>query len=281
MVGRERDQAIFMDREVRVLIVEDDSLVCEMIEGLLEDIKYTVVGKATDGRRALELAQALRPDVVLMDIEMPHMNGLEATRHIYECCPTPVVILTAYENSELLAQASAAGVGAYLVKPPNKRQVERALVIAMARFNDLMTLRQLNEELQTRNQELQTALAQVKTLSGLLPICSSCKKIRNDQGYWQQVEIYIAEHSEAEFSHGLCSDCMLKLYPDTYEKSLQRKQDIINVLTRRGQADLKTIAAGVGLPESNTLNRLENMITEGQVRRLKENDQTLYELKNS
>ena len=62
--------------------------------------------------------------------------------------------------------------------------------------------------------ELQEAVAKVKTLSGFLPICMSCKKIRNDKGYWEQVEVYIRDHSEAEFSHGICPDCMKKLYPD-------------------------------------------------------------------
>jgi two-component system, response regulator PdtaR len=267
-----------MNKDLRVLIAEDDSLVSEMIEGLLEDIDYTVAGKATDGQQAIELVQSLRPDVVLMDIEMPHINGLEATRRILACCPTPVVILTAYETQELITQASEVGVGAYLVKPPNKRQVERALTIAIARFKDLTLLRELNNELQTRNEQLQTALAQIKTLKGLLPICSGCKKIRNDQGYWQQVELYISEHSGVEFSHGLCPDCIQRLYPDTYEKAVQRKQDIITVLTQRGQADLKTIAAAVGLPESNTLNRLENMITEGQVKRRQTAEQMFYEL---
>jgi len=62
--------------------------------------------------------------------------------------------------------------------------------------------------------ELQDALAQIKKLSGLLPICASCKKIRDDKGYWNQIESYIRDHSEAEFSHGICPDCMKKLYPD-------------------------------------------------------------------
>jgi hypothetical protein len=158
------------------------------------------------------------------------------------------------------------------------RQVERAIVIAMARFEDIMQLNRLNSELQARNQELRAALAQVKTLSGLLPICSNCKKIRDDEGYWQQVEIYISDHSEAEFSHGLCPDCMQALYPDSYEKSVQRRQDILDVLSKRGQADLKTIAAEVGLPESNTLNRLGTMISDGKIKRLEVKGQTFYKL---
>jgi len=108
-------------QDVRVLIVEDDYLNSEMLKGLLEEIWYTIVGEAADGLEAVEMTQSLRPDVVLMDIKMPDMDGLEATRLIQERCPTPVVVVTAYEMSELVEEASAAGVGAYLVKPPSAR----------------------------------------------------------------------------------------------------------------------------------------------------------------
>jgi AmiR/NasT family two-component response regulator len=198
------------DRRVGVLIAEDDPLVGEMIRGTLEDLGYTVAGEAIDGRQAVELTRRLRPDVVLMDVAMPQVNGIEAAQQIHETCPTPVVMLTAYETPTLIEQAIAAGVGAYLIKPPRPRELERAIMIAMARFDDLMALRHLN-------QELEAALAKVKTLSGLLPICASCKKIRDDQGYWQQVEVYIRDHSEVEFTHGLCPDCIEKLYPDYYQ----------------------------------------------------------------
>jgi AmiR/NasT family two-component response regulator len=212
-----------MQEDTRVLIVEDDSLVSEMIQGLLEKMWYVVVGRALNGLQAIEMAKSTQPDVILMDIKMPDMDGLEATRHIYESCPTPVVVLTAYDTPELVERASAAGVGAYLVKPPNTDEIERAITIAIARFDDLMELRRLNTELQADNEareklilELEDALAQVKTLSGLLPICSSCKKIRDDEGYWNQLEVYIRDHSEVEFSHSLCPECAKELYPEIF-----------------------------------------------------------------
>jgi len=141
-------------KDVRVLIAEDDYLVSAMVKGLTEDIGYLVVGEAVNGLEAVELTQSLQPDVILMDIRMPHMDGIEATRRIQEECPTPVVVLTAYETPELVEQASAAGVGAYLIKPPNARDIERAITIAMARFDDMMKLRRLNYDLQVRNKEL-------------------------------------------------------------------------------------------------------------------------------
>lgn len=192
--------------DMRVLIVEDDFLVSEMIYGTLEDIGYTVIGKATNGLQAVQMTRKLEPDVVLMDIQMPQLDGLQAAAQIQKNCPTPVVILTAHTSTELVEKASKVGVGAYLIKPPQTTEVERAITIAVARHRDLMELTRLNTE-------LQEALAHVKMLSGLLPICSSCKKIRDDEGYWHQVEIYIRERTDAEFTHGLCPDCAHTLYP--------------------------------------------------------------------
>lgn len=205
-------------KQIRVLIAEDDFLVSEMVQGIIEDLGYVVAGKAGDGQQAIDMTQTLRPDIILMDIEMPDINGIEAARRIRDSCPTPVVILTAYETPALLKEASQAGVGAYLVKPPHISTLERAMTIALARFEDMMELDRLNVELQLRNAELETALAKVKLLSGLLPICASCKKIRDDEGYWQQIEVYIREHSEAQFSHGICPECMVKLYPEFIEE---------------------------------------------------------------
>ena len=138
----------------RILIVEDESLVSEMIQGMVEDIGYTVAGRAADGQQALDMVPPLQPDIVLMDIEMPRMDGLEATRRINECYPTPVVLLTAYETPELVRQASQAGALAYLVKPPNPQEMERTITISLARFAEMKALRRLNNQLEFRNEEL-------------------------------------------------------------------------------------------------------------------------------
>jgi AmiR/NasT family two-component response regulator len=205
-------------RNIRVLIAEDDYLIAQEIRELAQSAAYTVVGEADDGRQAVEMVQnladtPLKPDVILMDIRMPDMDGIEAAQRINACCPTPVVVLTAYDTQDLVAKASAAGVGAYLTKPPTLSELERGVAIAMARFEDLAELRRLNAELDARNQELEQALAEVKTLSGLLPICASCKKIRDDDGQWQDVTVYVQEHTQADFTHSLCPDCLAKLYP--------------------------------------------------------------------
>ncbi len=133
--------------QIRVLIAEDEVLVTEMIHGILEQCGYTVVGRAADGWQAVQMTESLRPDIILMDMAMPHLNGLDAARHIQGYCPTPIVMLTAYQAPDLVELASAVGVGAYLLKPPNAGEVERAITIALARFGDLMEQRRLNDEL--------------------------------------------------------------------------------------------------------------------------------------
>jgi two-component system, response regulator PdtaR len=196
--------------EIRALVAEDDALVRSVLESELATIGVTIMGTAADGHQAVSLTRSLRPDVVLMDIEMPEMNGLEAAREIQRQCPTPIVVVTVYSGPELTAEAATAGVGAYVLKPPRAHDLDRAITIARARFGDLHELRRLNAE-------LRQALDNVKVLRGLLPICCGCKKIRDDHGYWQQVESYLSTHSEAEFTHSFCPDCAAHFFADDEE----------------------------------------------------------------
>jgi two-component system, response regulator PdtaR len=194
-------------KPLRVLIVDDQESIRELLRRQLEKIGHTVAGKASNGMQAIELTGSLQPDVVLMDIEMPIMDGLEATKIILDKYPIPVVLLTSHDDPEMVRRASQAGAGAYLLKPPNSEEIERTMIIASARFADLMELRRLNSK-------LKEAIDKIKVLSGLLPICANCKSIRNDKGYWEAVEEYITEKTEAHFSHSLCPACIDKLYPD-------------------------------------------------------------------
>jgi AmiR/NasT family two-component response regulator len=196
-----------VQKPLRILIVDDQESIRELLLRQLEKIGHLVAGMASNGQQAVELSGSLQPDVVLMDIEMPTMNGLDATRIIMEKSPRPVILLTSHENPEMVMQASRVGAGAYLLKPPSAQEIERTMVIAAARFADLMELRRLNSE-------LKKALKNVKVLSGLLPMCANCKSIRNDKGYWKAVEEYITDNSEAHFSHSLCPACIDKLYPE-------------------------------------------------------------------
>jgi response regulator RpfG family c-di-GMP phosphodiesterase len=105
----------------------------------------------------------------------------------------------------------------YINKPVKSLELlaRVASAITLKKEMDCRKLREL--ELRRANDELQQALREVKVLRGLIPICASCKKIRNDGGFWQQIEEYIGEHSEAEFSHGICQPCLKKLYPGVYQ----------------------------------------------------------------
>lgn len=193
--------------QLAVLVVEDDYLVSLEVVRTAAEAGFKVLGVASDGLEALDLVRKTSPQAVLLDIQMPGMNGFEVARRIRDEMPTPVVIMTAYEGRELIAEAKAAGVGAYLTKPPKVSSVTSAVEIAVARHEDMMELRRVNEE-------LKNALQQVKTLTGLLPICSHCKKVRDDTGYWQQVEDYVSGHADVEFSHGVCPDCVRKHYAE-------------------------------------------------------------------
>jgi class 3 adenylate cyclase len=138
-----------------VLIVDDDQQIRNLAQTFLEHAGYTVVGQAADGQQGYELVCVLGPDIVLMDIDMPKVNGIEATRLIQENCPTPVVMVTSTVDKEIVDLASTVGAGAYLVKPFTPQELEPTITVALARFDDMRALRHLNQELVRLNNELQ------------------------------------------------------------------------------------------------------------------------------
>lgn len=190
---------------IRIVIAEDDYFVNEEIKRSLRGLPYEIIGEANNGAEAVEMTCELQPDVVLMDIKMPKMDGIEASRLINEKCPTPVVIISSYESKDILENASRVGVGAYLTKPPKTEEIDRAITIAIARHRDLLELRQLYSDLKEAN-------SKINILEGIIPICTQCKKIRDDKGYWDILESFLEKHSEAVFSHGMCPQCSDKLY---------------------------------------------------------------------
>jgi len=163
-------------KALRILVAEDDFIISQDIRKILEGIGHQVVAEAATGREAVDLTVEHGPDLVFMDIRMPEMDGLAAADLIQEKRPTPVIVLTAYDDDELALRAARSGASAFLVKPAREREIRRVIVIALARHGDLMECRRLN-------QELAQALREIKILRGILPICSFCKNIRNATGY--------------------------------------------------------------------------------------------------
>ncbi len=133
---------------IRILIAEDNDLVSLTLEEQLKGLGYEVVGIARTGAEAVMLATRLKPDLVIMDIRMPEMDGTEATARIRDQTGIPVVMLTAFSDKETIRRAEAAGALAYLVKPVNEQELPPAISIALARHRELQNLRNENLELQ-------------------------------------------------------------------------------------------------------------------------------------
>lgn len=135
-------------QSIKILIAEDDYLVALLIKKVVLELGYHVLDIAANGQQALIMTCQNQPDVVLMDIDMPIMDGLEATTHINTHCPTPVIALTAYTSQHLVQRASQVGIEAYVIKPPQPQELHRAIILALARFEKMQTLRQSNQNLQ-------------------------------------------------------------------------------------------------------------------------------------
>ena len=160
-------------------------------------------------------------DLILMDFLMPRINGVAACARIKtveHLRDIPVIVVTAKTDVENLQAAFSAGAIDFINKPVNAVELLARVSSALTLKKEMDCRKNREQELQRSNDALQKALSEVKVLKGLVPICASCKKIRNDQGFWQQLEEYIQQHSEAEFSHGLCAPCIKKLYPGVYKE---------------------------------------------------------------
>lgn len=138
----------------RVIIADDESLIRMDLREMLTNQGYLVIGEAGDGRSALNLARELRPDIVIMDIKMPDLDGIEAAKMLTQERLAPVLLLSAYSQQELIQRASQAGVAGYLVKPFRENDLAPAIEVALARFSEFRTMERevgdLQEALETR-----------------------------------------------------------------------------------------------------------------------------------
>jgi CheY-like chemotaxis protein len=187
-----------------ILLVEDEAIIAADIVARLVRMGYIIIGTTGSGEEAITMANEHKPDMVLMDIMLEGpMFGTEAAKRIRETLKIPVIFVTANSDDITLDYAFSASPFGYVLKPFEDRELRIAIEMGLYRHR-------VEAEREKLVEELRQALEQVKTLSGLLPICIECKSIRDDQGYWSKVERYIMEHSQASFSHGLCPKCAVK-----------------------------------------------------------------------
>ena len=208
---------------IKVLLIDDEPAQAWLVQEHLRTVSEKS-GKAINlvhteslGDGFALLTQDGDVDVLLLDLSLPDSLGLETLTKAHTAFPSlPIVVLTSLEDEELGIQLIQGGSQDYLVKG----QADGLILYRTIRY--AIQRKQEETEREQLIKALQKALAEVKTLSGLLPICSGCKKIRDDHGYWNRIETFISEHSDAEFSHGICPECAKKYFPDHVNSQEQK-----------------------------------------------------------
>ena len=202
-----------MKDRIRILLVEDDEDDYIITRDLIAEISIWrgELDWLRDPEAALRKMLANEYDVYLLDYHLGSKTGLDLLKEaIQGGCTAPVILLTGREDQDVDVEAMRHGASDYLVKGEiTSQMIERSIRYSIKH-------KESEAEKDRLIEELKEAMNRIKTLSGLIPICASCKKIRDDRGYWQQVEAFIQEHTEAEFSHGICPDCAKRLYPAYY-----------------------------------------------------------------
>lgn len=187
---------------MRILIAEDEPTSRLLLEKSLTGWGHELV-VCTDGAQAWEALQSpTAPQLAILDWMMPELDGIDVCRRARQTAGLEslyIIMLTTRDSEEDMVEGLEAGANDYVTKPPRRRELQ-------ARIGVGERVVELQQQLSQRVTELEEALSKVKTLQGLLPICSYCKKIRGDNNYWKQVEGYIEDHADVSFSHGICPD---------------------------------------------------------------------------
>jgi PleD family two-component response regulator len=184
-----------------LLVADDTPTNLELVNEVLgEDYEILI---ANNGQEAVDMALSELPNLILMDVMMPVMDGFEACRRLKaeeSTCDIPILFLTALSDSEALLRGFEAGGVDYVGKPFNPEELK-------ARVATHIALKLALDRERTLRMELQEAQANIKQLTGLLPICATCKKMRDENGQWSPMEVYISARSEVGFTHGICPEC--------------------------------------------------------------------------
>lgn len=191
---------------MKILIAEDDLTSRRRLEMVLTKWGYETVS-CSNGEQAWERLQSVHtPKLAILDWLMPEMEGIEICRRLRELDtqnPVYVILLTTQNEKANIVRGLDAGADDYIIKPFEPDELQ-------ARIRVGCRVLQLQEKLANRIKDLQDSLQHIKTLQGILPICSYCKKIRDDQNYWEEVEEYVVKHSNADFTHSVCPKCYEK-----------------------------------------------------------------------
>lgn len=191
---------------MKLLLADDDADFRLSLQLTLPTWGYECV-EAADGVTALTVLQGPdSPPLALLDWAMPGLDGPEVCRRVRDssrAVPPVLILITGRSDHDAVLAGLRAGANDYIIKPFDPDELE-------ARLNVGRQVVGLHQRLAARVQELEEALGRVKQLQGLLPICAWCKKVRDDQNYWEQVEDYMTKHLDIHFSHGVCPDCYKK-----------------------------------------------------------------------
>lgn len=189
---------------INIIIIDDDQNLRKTLGDILRAMGYETAA-AANGMAGLALMRENPVNIALIDIGLPDISGVEVMKRIKADYPsTEVIILTGNATLDSAIEAANSGAFSYLTKPYE-------IVQLMLNIKRALEKQQAKEDQERLILELKSALSKVKQLEGIIPICSYCKRIRDDKKSWQQLEGYITEHSEALFSHGICPECATRV----------------------------------------------------------------------
>jgi DNA-binding response OmpR family regulator len=204
---------------MKVLIAEDDPISRRLLEASLSRSGYDVVSTENGSEAWDALQREAAPRLAVLDWMMPIVDGVELCRRVRAADLggyVYLILLTAKGQRDDLVAGFEAGADDYLTKPFDLIELRSRLTVGER-------ILALQHSLRAKVEELESAMSHVKQLQGLLPICMHCKKIRDDEHTWHRLESYIEQHSGANFTHSLCSDCLAVHYPQ-FEKRVAAKQ---------------------------------------------------------
>ena len=208
-------------KNIKILVVEDNSDDIFLIEKDLNKARSIEmkIKTADTMKAALEILKKDKFDVILSDLSLPDAEGADTFARLKDvAAQTPIILLTALDSETLALELVKKGAQDYIVKGQFTSEVlTRSIFYAIER-------KRLSDKQDELISQLKKALKEIKTLSGLLPICAKCKKVRDDKGYWHMVESYISSHADVEFTHSFCPECLKELFSEFVEEDDEKKK---------------------------------------------------------